>query len=384
MQRSDKAAQWALLLGNFVIGTGVLAPAGLINELSAAFAVDVATVGLLIAYGAAVLCIEAPLLAFVTNRIDRRALLTASLVLFSAGHLASGFASSFSMLLTARLIMIGAAAVFTPQAASALGLLVAPDRRAGAVVFIFLGWSLASAVGIPLASLVGSQSGWASVYFILAGLCAVASVAVFVTLPRALHAPPLSVAAWTQVLSRKDIWLLLFVTFAFVAGQFTEYPYIAAKLKAQLGASPQQIAVLLAINGLAGFLGATIAARAIDRLGAPSTATISLGIVIVGICLWAASGSSFALATMGLIVWGCAGGPAISSQQGRLIAAGADVSSASVALNTSVLYLGQALGTAIGGVMITIDRPELAAAASVCLILFALLASAAAHRTLRA
>src|SRR5688572_1754459 len=86
MQRQATSASWALLFGNFVIGTGVLAPAGLINELSAAFAVDVATVGLLIAYGAAVLCVEAPLLAFLTNKIDRRTLLTGALVLYTAGH----------------------------------------------------------------------------------------------------------------------------------------------------------------------------------------------------------------------------------------------------------------------------------------------------------
>lgn len=384
MQRSDRAAQWALLLGNFVIGTGVLAPAGLINELSVAFSVDVATVGMLIAYGAALLCIEAPLMAFLTNRIDRRTLLTGSLVLYTAGHLASGFASSFSMLLAARLVMIGAAAVFTPQAASALSLFVAPERRAGTVAFIFLGWSLASAVGIPLASLIGAHAGWSSVYFILAALCGVASLAVFMTLPRALRTPPLSLAAWKQVLTRADILTLLLVTCLFVAGQFTEYPYVAAKLKSELGASAQQIAVLLAIYGLAGLLGSAIAARAIDRLGAPVTANVALCIVLVGIGLWAFGGSSLALATVGLVVWGCSGGPAISAQQARLIASGPEVSSASVALNTSVLYLGQAFGTAVGGAMVTSDRAPLAGIASIVLIAAALMGSLAARRRYRA
>lgn len=383
MRGSGKAAQWSLLLGNFVIGTGVLAPAGLINELSAAFAVDVATVGLLIAYGAAVLCIEAPLLAFITNKIDRRTLLTGSLGLYAAGHLASGFASSFAMLLTARLIMIGAAAIFTPQAASAVGLFIAPERRVGAVAFIFLGWSLASAVGIPLASLLGAQVGWSAVYFLLAALCGLAAVAVFATLPAALRTPPLSLGAWRQVAARGDILALLLVTCLFIAGQFTEYPFIAAKLKTSLDANAQQIAVLLAVYGLAGVLGSTVAARAIDRLGAPATATASLCIVIAGIGLWAFSGMSLALATAGLIVWGCSGGPAISAQQGRLIAAGPGVSSASVALNTSVLYLGQALGTAVGGAMIARDLTQYAGIASVALVAAALLVSIAARSRFR-
>ena len=92
-------ARWALLFGNFVIGTGVLAPAGLINEISSAFAVDIPRAGSLIGYGAAVLCVEAPLLAFLTNRVDRRGLLTAALVLYVVGHLLSAYATSFGVLL---------------------------------------------------------------------------------------------------------------------------------------------------------------------------------------------------------------------------------------------------------------------------------------------
>src|ERR1044071_9613613 len=94
MNDTQARARWALLFGNFVIGTGVLAPAGLINEIGSAFAVDVATAGSLIGYGAAVLCIEAPLLAFATNRVDRRVLLTAALALYVIGHAMSAFAPS--------------------------------------------------------------------------------------------------------------------------------------------------------------------------------------------------------------------------------------------------------------------------------------------------
>ena len=47
-QDAHRAALWALLFGNFVIGAGILAPAGLINDLRQAFNVDAATVGTLI------------------------------------------------------------------------------------------------------------------------------------------------------------------------------------------------------------------------------------------------------------------------------------------------------------------------------------------------
>ena len=267
MNDAQARARWALLFGNFVIGTGVLAPAGLINEISSAFAVDVPTAGSLIGYGAAILCIEAPLLAFATNRLDRRVLLTAALVLYVVGHLLSAFAPSFGVLLAIRLAMVGGAAVFTPQAASAIGLFIAPEHRAGSVAFIFLGWSVALAVGVPLVSLFGAHFGWSATYLVLAGASSVAAIAVFATVPGGLMTPPLSGAAWKAVFANRKVQLLLVVTCIFLAGQFTEYPFIAARLKSEAGAGASTIAILFAVYGFAGVVSSTIAASAIDTVG---------------------------------------------------------------------------------------------------------------------
>ncbi|MBC7984328.1 MAG: MFS transporter [Candidatus Obscuribacterales bacterium] len=384
MKRSDAPALCALMVGNFVIGAGVLAPAGLINELSDAFKVGIATVGTLIAYGAAVLCVEAPLFAFLTNKIDRRFLLTASLSLYAAGHFASAFAPNFAALLAARLVMVAGAAIFTPQAASAIGLFVAPERRSSAIAFIFLGWSLASAIAIPVLSIIGARMGWSAAYLAMAGACAIAAIGVFVTLPRGLTAPPLSLAAWKKVLSSGKILLILLVTALSLAGQNIEYAFIAAELKARLNAGPELIAMLLGVYGIAGVVGAVISASAIDKLGAGVTASIWLAAVLLGLALWAGGSMSLALSALALFVWGSGVGPANSAQQARLIAADPDAASASVALNTSVIYLGQAVGTSLGGHMLTNGYTSAIGAASVGLVLLALLGSLAAYRWLRA
>jgi MFS transporter, DHA1 family, inner membrane transport protein len=380
MNHAQLRARWALLFGNFVIGTGVLAPAGLINEISSAFAVDVPTAGSLIAYGAALLCIEAPLLAFVTNRLDRRVLLTASLVLYVLGHLLSAFAPSFGVLLAVRLAMIGGAAVFTPQAASAIALFIAPEHRAGSVAFVFLGWSLALAVGVPLVSLCGAHFGWSATYLVLAGASAVAATAVFATVPRALMTPPLSGAAWKAVFSNGKVQLLLAVTCIFLAGQFTEYPFVAAQLKSLANAGASTIAVLFAVYGFAGVVGAMIAAGVIDRLGAPRTTRVSLVVVIIGLLIWSLSGASVPLAGIGLAIWGSGASPAIAAQQARLIAADPIAASATVALNTSLLYAGQALGTALGGWSLASGDAGSSGFLAVALIALALIASIAAER----
>ncbi len=380
MNDAQARARWALLFGNFVIGTGVLAPAGLINELGSAFAVDVATAGSLIGYASAILCIEAPLLAFATNRLDRRVLLTAALVLYSIGHLLSAFAPSFGVLLAVRLAMVAGAAVFTPQAASAISLFIAPERRAGSVAFIFLGWSVALAVGVPLVSLFGAHFGWSATYLVLAGASLAATLGVFATVPSGLFTPPLSVAAWKAVFTNRKVQLLLVVTCVFIAGQFTEYPFIAARLKSEAGADASTIAISFAVYGLAGVVSSMIAAAAIDRLGGPGTTRVSLVFVIIGLLIWSLGGASVLLAGVGLAIWGAGAGPSVAAQQARLIAADPNAASATVALNTSLLYAGQAIGTSLGGWTLSSGHADRSGVIAVTLIAIALLVSIVTQR----
>jgi MFS transporter, DHA1 family, inner membrane transport protein len=45
-------------------------------------------------------------------------------------------------------------------------------------------------------------------------------------------------------------------------------------------------------------------------------------------------------------------------QQARLVAVKPDLSSASVSLNTSSIYVGQAIGSGIGGFLLAHDLPQ--------------------------
>ena len=380
MTAAQARARWALLFGNFVIGTGVLGPAGLINDLAAAFHVGIPAAGSLIGYGAAVLCVEAPLLAFLTNRVDRRTLLTGALVLYVAGHVLSAFAPNFAALMAVRLTMVAGAAIFTPQAASAVALFIAPEHRAGSVAFIFLGWSVALAIGVPLVSLIGAGFGWSTAYLVLGAASAIGAIAVVSTVPANLATPPLSVAAWKAVFANRKVQLLLAVTCIFLAGQFTKYPFIAAQLKTAAAATPAMIAILFAAYGLSGVFGSLIAAAAIDRLGAPRTASVCLVLVIIGLTVWSSSGSSLAFAAIGLVIWGSGSGPAIAAQQARLIAADPMAASATVALNTSLLYAGQAIGTALGGWTLASGHADRSGQLAVALVVLALVASIAAKQ----
>src|SRR5260370_34398988 len=84
-----RLAPTALMLGNFVTGTSVLAPAGMLGELASGLGVGIRDAGLLITFGAVVLCVGSPLTAWLTSRIDRRLLLGGTLAMFAVTSFAS-------------------------------------------------------------------------------------------------------------------------------------------------------------------------------------------------------------------------------------------------------------------------------------------------------
>ena len=130
------------MVGNIVTGTSVFAPAAMLGELSGGLDVGVSTAALLVTFGAVVLCIGSPLTAWLTSRIERRALLTGTLAVMALTNGASAFAPDFTSLLVIRLIMLAIGALYTPQAAGTGAMIVPVEKRGSTIAYIFLGWSV--------------------------------------------------------------------------------------------------------------------------------------------------------------------------------------------------------------------------------------------------
>jgi len=73
--------------------------------------------------------------------------------------------------------------------------------------------------------------------------------------------------------------------------------------------------------------------------------------MFVGALVWSLGVGVLAAMAVGIVLQGFGFAAANSMQQARLVAAAPELSSATVALNTSSIYVGQALGSALGGVL---------------------------------
>jgi predicted MFS family arabinose efflux permease len=374
----------AFMLGNIVIGAGVLAPGAMMNTLTADLAVSPVEIGALIAWGAVVLCIGAPTLAYLTGKLDRRAVLVGSLALYAVGHAASAFATDYAQLLTIRVLMIVGAAVYTPQAASAVTLMIGPERRAAAVAYVFIGWSIAGALVSPILTIVADQVGWRAAYGGLAAAAVLAAVGVMARAPARLVPPPVSLADWRRTLTTPAIMILLATTMVQVIGQFTLFPYLAAELQRVAGADAGGVAAALAVYGASGLIGAAASQRFVGGLGAARVQIIALATMAVGLVAWGLLAHQYWAAVAAVFVWGLGFAAAVSMQQARLIAVAPALASASVAFNTSFLYLGQAIGASIGARLIEAQRDDWLGFVGCAFMLAAIALSTAARRRFKA
>jgi predicted MFS family arabinose efflux permease len=373
-------ALWPLLFGNFVIGTGVMVVPGTLNELSESLQVSVSSAGQLISSGAFMMAVAAPLFAALAAGWDRRRLLALSLLWFGLLHAACALIDTLAGLLPLRVLSLVAPAIFTPQAAASVGLLVPLEQRGRAITFIFLGWSVASVVGMPIASFIGGTLGWRSAFLMVAVMSVVGAAWVWRTLPSGIRPPALSRAAWMQTLRSPALMLCVGVTVLSAAGQFVLFSYFAPYWHHQLGATPGELSLLFLAFGVAGLLGNVLMMRYIGRLGVDRAVMLGLGGIAISLLAWPL-GVTLWTTVLVCIPWALGCFSSNSAQQARLVGLAPDLASASVALNTSALYIGQAMGAAIGGWVIATGDFGLLSWVALVALMAAMGVSALARRT---
>jgi predicted MFS family arabinose efflux permease len=373
----------ALLFGNFVIGTGVMVVPGTLNEISGSFQISPATAGQLISAGGLLMCVAAPLMAAVVAGWDRRRLLALSMLWYGTLHLACVIAPSFSVLLPLRVVAMVAPAVFTPQAAACVGFLVAPSERGRAITFVFLGWSLASVLGMPIGAFVGGTLGWSSAFGLVGALSVASALWVWRSMPDGVRPPTLSLAAWRATLGSRALMLSILVTVLYSVGQFVLMAYLAPYFKQKLAVTPIELSLYFMWFGAFGFVGNLTMSRHVDRVGPARAVMAGCCSMALTLLLWPL-GTTLLLASLVAVPWALGCFSSNSAQQARLVGIAPALASGSIALNSSAMYAGQAIGAAGGGWLIvntgTMDHLHWAGLAS---MLAAMAVSALASRQVR-
>jgi predicted MFS family arabinose efflux permease len=171
-------------------------------------------------------------------------------------------------------------------------------------------------------------------------------------MPDGVNPPALSAAAWARTFGSAPLMACVMVTVLSSAGQFVLFSYLAPYYKRKLGVTAGELSMLLMWFGAFGFIGNMLMSRFIDRTGAARAVMAGLGAMGFSLVIWPL-GTSLALAALVAVPWALGCFASNSAQQARLVGLAPTLASGSIALNSSAMYAGQAIGAASGGWLIT-------------------------------
>ncbi len=125
--------------------------------------------------------------------------------------------------------------------------------------------------------------------------------------------------------------------------------------------------------GVVSVLGNVFAARAVVRFGAYRTSLILLSSSLAGLLVWSGTAQlCWRSCWRRLVLVSISFAAANSMQQARLVSAGPDLAGASISLNTSAIYIRQAVGTGIISALMAADLPVAVGYMSAAFMCFAL------------
>lgn len=341
----------ALAVGAFGIGVTEFAPMGMLPTIANDLGVSIPTAGLLVSAYALGVLLGAPLMILTTGKIPRRYLLVGLMAIFTLGNVMSALATGYYDLLIARVITSLNHGAFFGVGSIVAASVVAPDKRAGAVAAMFMGLTLATIGGVPLATWFGELLGWRTAFWGIGGLGLVTMVALWFALPNLPLPKSDGVLAEIKVLGRGSVLAALALTVVGSGAMFTVFTYIAPILSNETHASTPFITAMLVLFGVGLTLGNIWGGKAADR-SIDRTLIVSLSALILVLLAFAFLMRWPIPAAVSILIWGIASFAVVPPLQMRVMEAAKDAPNLASAVNIGAFNFGNAIGAAVGGAVI--------------------------------
>ncbi len=344
---------YALTAGAFGIGTTEFVIMGLLMQVAADLHVSIAAAGLLISGYALGVFVGAPLLTAATNRMPRKAVLVALMIVFTLGNLACALAPSYELLMVARVVTSLAHGTFFGVGAVVATGLVSEDRKASAISIMFTGLTVATLLGVPAGAWLGLEYGWRATFWAVTAIGVFATVIIATLVPADHSAPtPLSFREELRLVTRPQVLLGLLMTVLGFGGMFTVYTYIQPLLTQVTGFADAAVSPILLVFGVGMIVGNLLGGRFADRrLATALLGTLALLALVMGVMGFALHSRWAMVLFTGLL--GAAAFATVSPLQLWVLQKASDAQSLASSLNIGAFNLGNALGAWLGGVVIS-------------------------------
>ena len=340
----------ALAVGGFGIGTGEFGIMGLLPDVAGDIGVSIPLAGHVISAYALGVVVGAPVIAVLAARLPRRTLLLALMTAFAAGNFASALASDYGWLVVLRFLTGLPHGAYFGVASLVAADMAQPNQRARAVGRVMLGLTVATLLGVPLATSLGQTLGWRAAFAAVGAIGSLAILLIWRFIPAASADADASPLRELGALRRLQVWLTLGIGAIGSGGMFAVYSYITPMLVDVAGIRESIVPFVLCVFGTGMIIGNVVGSRLADSALLPTIGGVLIwNAIVLGLLIFTAGHAWLAVINVLLIGTGFAHVPAL---QTRLMDVAADAQTLAAALNHSAFNVANALGAWVGGLTI--------------------------------
>ncbi|WCM61857.1 MFS transporter [Paenibacillus polymyxa] len=349
----NKQIIYVLALAVFLIGTIEYIITGVIEMIAVDLGVSTSEAGLLVTVFALAAAIVAPIVIALTINADRKKLLMTTLGVFIASNGLMFVDLAYETVLWIRIIQGASGGIATVVAMAVATRLVEKEKRGNAIGIILMGLSSSLVLGVPMGTFFSEMFGW-RVLFVLIGLLSVLPLLIiYKKVPAIKEEEKVTLRMQLSILRNPTILMALVITLFYVGGYSTLFTYITPFLQATSSLSMTEISGVLLLAGICSFVGSRVGGQLADAKG--SKFTICLGLMLQGatLLLFALAGVNLLVLILVLMIFMLATWSISPAQQLYLVTLAPRNPDIALSVNTSFIQFGFALGSGLGGLVIS-------------------------------
>lgn len=338
---------------NFLIGVGVFVIIGILEPLGDGLGIAPEQAGILMTIYALSYAVLSPVLVSFTGNIGRRRVMTFGLTLFLIAGLLSALATTLTTLSIARVLAAAGAGMFTPVGAAVVAGLYPAEQRARVLAAVMFGFTLAQVLGVPAGSWIAYTFGWRYAFWGVVAINIPAIYLIWTFVPAGLTFQATTFKDLKDTL--KDLRMMFAIAFTglYLGSVYVLFTYMTPLFSQQMGMGRDLITLTLVISGLGAVVGNLLGGFIADKLGwfiTLKALCVAQMIVMPFYSFLPISLPAFFTLT---VVWAIIGWSFMAGQQMRLIGLAGPKAPVVLALTAASIYIGAAIGSAVGSIIIT-------------------------------
>ncbi len=256
---------YLLALGVFGITTTEFGIIGVLPEIASVFRISIEKAGWLLSAFALIVAVFGPFMVSLLSFFPKKKLLLTSLFIFAIANLGSACIDHFYLLMAVRMIPAFFHPVYWSIALSIAEKTSAPKDKSKAVSIIFSGLTLATVLGVPIATLTSDLFSWQASFLLTTFINIIALIGIQLFLPVIEKETKQPVSFNISTFNHKALWLGLLLAFFTIAAMYSTYGYMADFLKNVTRMDGRQISLMLFMFGTVGIAGNRIAGKYMSR-----------------------------------------------------------------------------------------------------------------------